>query len=212
MIIVIGLAGIFASSAQSFALLRRSKEMVAAREDLLCRLDSVRSLSYAQLCKSDYLKATLMPTGSSGDPSPFRVTTDGMKSFSETVTVYALGSQLFSDDTTRQNTIPDWSGEYASQVDTTAPGAPKTYKANSTDTGDWTQLITGALPYIQVTRVGTGSSAQVSVTSSGNLATGTNAANTAQVLVDISYTWTDSSNVSRTQVASVIVSKSGSLQ
>jgi Tfp pilus assembly protein PilV len=219
MIVVIGLAGLFASSAQSFALLRRSKEMVAAREDLLCRLDSIRALSYAQIAKSSYLTANLMESGTAGDPTPFRVTTDGMKNFSETVTVYGLGSQVFSNDTARQNATPDWTGQYASQLDTAAPGTPTTYLSNSTTKGDWTHQIAGALPYIQITRVGTGADAQVTVNSAGDLTLYPSSVAgvkelriVSQLLVDVAYTWTDSNNVSRTQVASMIVSKTGSLQ
>ena len=180
--------------------------MVAAREDILCRLDSIRTLSYSQVAKSTYLGSTLLVTGTSGDASPFGMTTGGMKDFTETITVYALGAQLFSDDTARQNATPDSTGEFASQLDTIAPAAPKTYKSNSTNQGDWTLQIANALPYIQVSRTGTGGNAQTSVVTSGDLST------YPQLRVDITYTWTDSNKLKRTQVGSTIVSRSGSLQ
>src|SRR5690349_7668225 len=67
MVIVIGFAGLFATSAQCYALLRRSKENVAVREDILCRLDAIRTLSYTQLAKSNYLNSTLLVSGTAGD-------------------------------------------------------------------------------------------------------------------------------------------------
>ena len=208
MIVVIGLAGIFGISAQCFALLRRSKEVVAAREDILCRLDGIRILSYPQVAKSSYLSGTLLASGTAGDASPYGTTTDGMKNFTETITVYALGWQLFSSDATRINATPDSSLEYASQLDSVAPAAPKTYKSNSTTRGDWTLQVAGALPYLQVQRVGTGASAYTTVVNAGN---GGDLTSYPQLRVDIAYTWTDSNNVSRTQVGSTIVSRSGSL-
>jgi len=209
MIVIIGLAGLFASSAQSFALLRRSKEVVAGRQDLLSRLDGVRALSYAQIAKSSYLSTKLMQSGVSGDPSPFGTTTSGMKNFTETITVYGLGALIFSDDAARQATTPDWADQYASQVSEAAPAQPKTYKSNSTTRGDWTLQVAGALPYFQITRVGTGAGATTTVVTPGDLTTD---ARISQLLVDVSYTWTDSNNVSRTQVGSIIVPQSGSLQ
>jgi len=206
MVIVIGLAGLFATSAQCYALLRRSKETVAVREDILCRLDAIRTLSYSQLAKSTYLSSTLLAPGSAGDANPFGMTTAGMKNFTETITVYALGSQLFSNDAARNQATPDSTGEYGSQMDSAAPNAPKTYVSNSTTTGDWTRQITNALPYIKVTRVRTGATAQTSVISGGDVSP------YPMLRVDLTYTWTDSNNVARTQVASTIVSRSGSLQ
>ncbi len=206
MVIVIGLAGMFTTSAQCFSLLRRSKEIVAVREDILCRLDAIRTLSYSQVAKSSYVGSTLLASGSSGDASPFGMTTSGMRNFTETVTVYALGEHLFSDDAARLATTPDGEGEFASQLDPVAPAAPKTYKANSTTQGDWTLQIAKALPYIKVTRVGTGANAQVTVVKADDLSA------YPQLRVDIAYSWSDSNNKTRTQVASSIVSKSGSLQ
>jgi hypothetical protein len=206
MVILIGLAGLFATSAQGYALLRRSKEFVAAREDILCRLDAIRTLSYSQLGKSSYLSSTLMVRGTSGDASPFATTTDGMNNFTETITVYALGAQLFTDDTARQNATPDSTGEFASQLDTVAPDAPKTYLSNSTTKGDWTLQIANALPSIKVTRAGTGAYAQTTVVTAGDLTS------YPLLRVDVTYTWTDSNQVTRTQVASTLISKTGSLQ
>lgn len=205
MVVVIGLAGVFSTSAQSYTLLRRSKEFVAARECILSRLDTIRTLSYAQTAKSSYLSATLMPTGSSDDATPFGSTTDGMKNFTETVTVYALGLQLFSSDADRNNATPDTVGEFASQLDSMAPAAPATYKSSSTSMGAWTLQVANALPFIKVTRVGTGANAVTAVVTSGDLTA------YAQLRVDVTYTWTDSKNVTRSQVGSTIVSKSGTL-
>jgi hypothetical protein len=209
MIVIIGLAGLFASSAQSFALLRRSKEVTAVRQDLLSRLDGVRALSYAQLAKSDYVSTKLMPAGAAGDPTPFGMTNTGLKNFSETITVYGLGALVFSDDATRQATTPDWAGQYASQVSASAPAQPKTYRSGSVALGDWTLQVAGAMPYFQVTRTGFGTGATTTVVTPGDLTTD---ARVSQLLVDISYTWTDSNNVSRTQVAILIVPRNGSLQ
>jgi type II secretory pathway pseudopilin PulG len=211
MIILIGLAGLFATSAQSFTLLRRSKETVAIRECLMTRLDTVRALSFAEVAKSSYMSQNqnVMAAGTSGDPNPFGVTITGIQGFTETVTVYALGAQLFSSDAQRQNATPDYQDEVASQVDTIAPAAPTTYKANSASKGDWTQQVAGALPYYQITRVGSGASATVTVdnaTSTGDLTA------YPSVRVDVTYTWTDSSKVTRTQVGCIIVSRNGSLQ
>ena len=208
-VVLIGLAGLFASSAQSFALLRRSKEVVAIRQDVLARIDGVRALSYAQLARSNYISTTLMPSGTAGDPSPFGMTTNGMKNFTETITVYGLGALIFADDASRQSTTPDWPGEYGSQFSDPAPAQPKTYRANSIAPGDWTLQVAGALPYTQVTRSGTGASATTTVVTAGDLTTDSRI---SQLRVDITYTWTDSNNVSRTQVGSIIVPQSGSLQ
>jgi type II secretory pathway pseudopilin PulG len=209
MVILIGLAGLFASSAQSFALLRRSKEIVAVRDDLLARLDGVRALSYAQVARSDSLRDKLMPTGAGGDPTPFGMTTSGMRNFTETITVYGLGSQLFFSDAARQAATPDWKDEYASQISDPAPAQPKTYKANSTAQGDWTEQVANTLPYIQLTRTGYGAAAATTVVTPGDLTADTRI---VQLLVDVVYTWTDSNNVARTQVAILIVAKNGSLQ
>ena len=133
------------------------------------------------------------------------MTTQGMKNFAESVTVYALGSQLFSNDAARNNATPDTIGQYASQLNSIAPAAPITYKSTSTTKGAWTLQIAGALPYFKVTRVGTGGGAVTTVVTSGNLTSYT------QLRVDVTYTWTDSNNVTRTQVGSTIVSKAGSL-
>jgi len=206
MVIVIGLAGLFATSAQCYSLLRRSKEVVAVREDILCRLDAIRTLSYSQLSKSTYLSSTLLAPGPAGDANPFGTATAGMKNFTETITVYALGSQLFSNEAARNQATPDSAGEYASQMDSVAPDAPKTYVSNSTSTGDWTRQIANALPYIKVSRVGTGATAQTSVICAGDVSA------YPMLRVDLTYTWTDSNNVARTQVGSTIVSRSGSLQ
>ncbi len=206
MVVVIGLAGLFATGGRCFSLLRRSKEIVAVREDLLCRLDAIRTLSYAQIAKSTYLNGTLMATGASGDASPFGMTTDGMKPLTETITIYALGSQLFSDDVSRLHATPDSIGEYASQIDSVAPDAPKTYRSNSLTAGDWTRQIVNSLPYIKIVRTGTGANAQTTVVNGGDLTS------YPQLRVDLTYTWTDSNNITRTQVGSTIISRSGSLQ
>jgi prepilin-type N-terminal cleavage/methylation domain-containing protein len=217
-IIVVGLAGLYATSAQSYTLLRRSKEIVSVREAILCRLDAIRTLSYAELTQATYLSGTLMAPGTAGDATPFGVTTTGNKNFTETLTVYALGSQLFSSDADRQQATPDpvsttngqnstTGGEYASQLDAPAPQPPKTYISNSTAKGDWTQLVAGALPYIQVNRSGTGATAHTSVVHDGGLLS-----IYPQLRVDVAFSWTDANNITRTQVASTIVSKSGSLQ
>jgi hypothetical protein len=147
-----------------------------------------------------------MATGTSGDATPFGMTTNGMKNFTETLTVYALGSQLFSDDASRLNATPDSVGEYASQIDSVAPDAPKTYVSNSVTAGDWTRQIVNSLPYIKIVRTGTGGSAQVDVVNSGDLTP------YPQLRVDITYTWTDTNNLTRTQIGSTIISRSGSLQ
>lgn len=205
MVTVIGLAGLFSTSAQCYALLRRAKEIVAVREDILCRLDAIRTLSYSELGKSSYVASTLMASGNLGDATPFGMTTQGMKNFAESVTVYALGSQLFSDAAARNNATPDTIGQYASQLDSIAPAAPLTYKSTSTTMGAWTLQIVGALPYFKVTRVGTGGDAVTTVVTSGDLTS------YAELRVDVTYSWTDSNNVTRTQVGSTIVSKAGSL-
>lgn len=211
MVVMIGLAGLFATAAQSFRLLRRSKEVVAVRECLLTRLDSIRALSFAQVSKSSSMTSSttnLMVTGALGDPNPFAGTTSGMKNFTETITAYALGSQIFSSDTQRQNATPDYTGQFASQVDTLAPNPPKTYQANSTTPGlaTWVPQPTDTLTHYQITRVGTGANAQVTVNAAADLSTA------AALRVDVTYTWTDSSNVTRSQVGSVLVAKYGSLQ
>ena len=205
MVTVIGLAGLFSMSAQCYSLLRRAKEIVALREDVLCRLDAIRTLSYSELAKSSYLSSTLLVSGVSGDATPFGMTTQGMNNFTETITIYALGSQVFSNDSDRNNATPVISGEYGSQINSIAPAAPKTYKSSSTAKGAWTLQIAGALPFIKVTRVGTGASAITTVVTGGNLTA------YPQLRVDVTYTWKDSNNVTRTQIGSTIVSKSGSL-
>jgi hypothetical protein len=206
MVVVIGLAGLFATSGRCFSLLRRSKEIVAVREDILCRLDAIRTLSYSQIAKSSYVGGTLMASGTSGDATPFGMTTDGMKNFTESLTIYALGSQVFSDDASRLNATPDSVGEYASQIDSVAPDVPKTYMSNSLTAGDWTRQIVNALPYIKIVRTGTGANAQVNVINGGDLTA------YPQLRVDLTYTWTDANNLTRTQVGSTIISRSGSLQ
>ncbi len=205
-VLVVGLAGVFSSGAQSFALLRRAREMVAAREDILSRLDTIYTLSYSQLSKSSYLSTTTLVSGVSGDANPFGTTTAGMINFTETVTVYALGSHLFSSDTDRDDATPESAGEYGSQIDAIAPAAPKTYKATSTSTGAWSlQTGSNVLPYIKITRAGTGSTATTTVNKAGDLSS------YSQLRVDVVYTWTDSNNVSRTQIGTAIVSNSGNL-
>ncbi len=205
MVTVIGLSGLFATSAQCYSLLRRAKELVAIREDILCRLDAVRTLSYSELGKSGYLSGTLMVSGTSGDATPFGMTTQGMKNFTETLTVYALGEQVFSSDAARNATTPDIVGQYASQIDSIAPAAPKTYKSTSTAMGAWTLQIGNALPYLKIVRVGTGAGAVTTVPMGGDLST------YSQLRVDVTYTWKDSNNVTRTQIGSTIVSQAGSL-
>lgn len=205
MVTVIGLAGLFATSAQCYSLLRRAKEIVAVREDILCRLDTIRTLSYSELAKSSYLSSTLMVSGTAGDATPFGMTTSGMKNFTEKLTVYALGKQLFSNAAALSNATPDVIGEFASQIDTVAPAAPKTYRSTSLTKGAWTLQVANALPYIQVNRVGTGANAVTTIVTAGDLTS------YAQLRVDVTFTWTDSNNVTRTQVGSTIVSNSGSL-
>ena len=202
MVIVIGLAGLFSTSAQFYTTLRKAKEMVAAREDILSRLDTIRTLSY-----KNFSSATKLAAAVSGDASPFSmITTAGMKNFTETITVYALGEQLFSNDSDLNNATPDSSGEYASQIDSIAPAAPKTYISTSTAKGAWSLQSAGnSLPSIKVIRVGTGSGATTTPGTSGDLTS------YPQLRVDVTDTWSGSNNVSRTQVASTIVSKSGSL-
>ncbi len=208
MVIVIGMAGLFTTGAQSFRLLRRSKEVVAVRECLLTRLDSIRALSFAQVSKSSSMTGStnLMVTGAIGDPNPFGATTSGMKNFTETITVYALGSQIFSSNAQRLNATPDYKGEYASQVDTAAPSPPNTYLSNSTTPGDWALQDPSTLPHYQITRVGIGTNAHVTVDTAADLTTA------PALRVDVTYTWTDSSNIIRTQVGTMIVAKFGSLQ
>ena len=216
MIVVIGLAGLFGTSARSFTLLRRSKEIVAVRECVLTRIDSIRALSFAQVARSASLTAQgtgLLVSGTAGDPNPFTGTIAGMKNFTETVTVYALGEQLFSSDAQRAAATPAYPGQVASQLDSVAPNAPKTYQSNSGNQGDWTQQVANSLPYYQVTRVGTGASAQITINNSAN----TNPApgdlsKYPALCVDIVYTWTDSSNVTRSQVGTMILARNGSLQ
>jgi hypothetical protein len=129
-----------------------------------------------------------------------------------------LGWQLFSSDADRNNATPDAKPPttsptptdllgvgFGSQLDSVAPAAPKTYKANSTTAGDWTLQVAGALPYIQVKRVGTGANAITTVVQSGDL-TGY-----PQFRVDVVYTWTDSNNLTRAQVGSTIMSRTGTL-
>jgi hypothetical protein len=207
-IIALGLGALYMSSAQSFALLRRAKEIVAAREVILSRIDDLRALSYAQLANSSYVSANAMQSGAAGDASPFGSTTNGMRNFKETVTVYALGSQVFSNDSARINATPDSAQEYASQVDSVAPAAPKTYKSNSTTAGDWTLQVANALPSYTIIRTGTGTNAALSVTTAGTGSVGA----WPQLRLDVNLTWTDSNNVARSQVASTIVSNPGSLQ
>jgi len=215
MIVVIGLAGLFGTSARSFTLLRRSKEIVAVRECVLTRVDSLRALSFAQVAKSANLTGTgdLIISGTAGDPNPFTGTIAGMKNFTETITVYALGEQLFSNDAQRQAATPDYSGQVASQLDSVAPNPPITYQAASATKGGWTLQVANALPYFQITRVGTGASATVTVNNSAN----TNPApgdlsKYPALCVDIVYSWTDASNITRTQVGTMILARNGSLQ
>jgi len=230
MIVVIGLAGLFASGAQSFRLLRRSKEVVAVRECLLTRIDSIRALSFTEVARpippplpanvpantpvnSGSLSTKLLITGSDGDPNPFGGTVTGMKNFTETVTVYALGAQIFSSDAQRQNAVPDYKNELVSQVDTSAPAAPKTYLSNSTTAGDWTLQVANALPYYQITRVGIGASAQVTVDTTGcanSLPNANDLSAYPALRVDVTFTWTDSSNITRTQVGTMIMARNGS--
>jgi hypothetical protein len=227
MIVVIGLSGLFASGAQSYRLLRRAKEEVAVRECLLTRLDSIRALSFTEVARpvppssssstlsnTGSLSTNLIVTGDAGDPNPFGGVLSGVKNFKETVTVYALGAQLFSSDSQRSAATPDYATELGSQVDPIAPAAPKTYLANSTKTGDWTLQVAGALPYFTITRVGTGANAQVTVdTSTSSNFTPSNDLSVYPALrVDVTYSWTDSSNNTRTQVGSMIVARNGSLQ
>jgi hypothetical protein len=205
-VIVIGLGGLFATSAHCYTMLRRSKEIVAVRENMLSRLDALRTLSYSQLAKSSYLSPTFIPAGAAGDATPFGPTTQGLYNLKETITIYALGSHLFSSDADRSNATPDKADEFASQIDQVAPAAPLTFKAASTTKGDWTRQVANALPYIQLTRTGSGAGSTVLVNTSGDLTT------YAQLCVDVAYTWTDSKGVGRTQVGSTIISKSGSLR
>jgi type II secretory pathway pseudopilin PulG len=215
LIILVGLAGLYTTAGQSFALLRRAKELVAAREDILARLDSLRVLSYSELTQSSYVSANVMQTGTAGDATPFGMTTYGMKNFKETLTVYALGWQVFSNDSARINATPDWGpsgtgvpGEYASEITNPAPAAPATYQSNSAVRGDWTLQVANALPSYTITRTGTGSSAVVATTSSTST---TPMASCPQLRVDLTYSWTDSNNVARSQTASMIYSKSSTL-
>jgi hypothetical protein len=224
MIVVMGLAGLFGTSARSFTLLRRSKEIVAVRESLLSRLDAIRALSFTEVARavpisgsststaptSGSLTTNLITSGTGGDPNPFGTTLLAMKNFTETVTVYALGAQLFSNDAQRNNATPDYKDEYATQLDVAAPAPPTTYKASSTGKGAWVQQVANALPYYKVIRSGTGSAASVSIdygtSGNGDLSA------YPQLRVDVTYTWTDSNNNTRTQVGSMIVGRNGSLQ
>lgn len=230
MVILIGLGGLFGTSARSFTLLRRSKEVVAVRESLLTRLDAIRALSFTEVARSTPPSGSTSGTGSlstnlltsgtdpKGDPTPFGVTLDGIKDFTETVTVYALGAQLFSNDAQRNSATPDYKDEYASQFDDPAPAPPTTYKASSTAQGAWVKQVAGALPYFQIIRVGTSSTKNASgkivgaavtvdaATSGGDLSA------YPQLRVDVVYTWTDSKNITRTQVGCTLVSRNGSLQ
>ena len=228
MIILIGLAGLFGTSARSFTLLRRSKEVVAVRESLLTRLDAIRALSFTEVARSKppsgstsgtgSLSTNLLVSGTAGDPTPFGVTLSGIKNFSETVTVYALGAQLFSGDAQRNSATPDYKDEYASQFDDPAPAAPTTYKSSSTSQGGWVKQVAGALPYFQITRVGTGSTKDASGQTVGATVTIDNATSGGdlsafpQLRVDVVYTWTDANNITRSQVGCTLVSRNGSLQ
>lgn len=219
MIILIGLGGLFGTSARSFTLLRRSKEVVAVRESLLTRLDGIRALSFTEVARSQpptgstsgtgSLTTNLLTSNAAGDPTPFGVTLSGIKNFTEIVTVYALGAQLFSNDAQRNSATPDYKDEYASQFDDPAPAAPTTYKASSTTAGAWVKQVAGALPYFQITRVGTGATATVTV---DNATSGGDLSGYPQLRVDVAYTWTDSKNITRTQVGCILVSRNGSLQ
>lgn len=220
MVLLIGLAGLFGTSARSYSLLRRSKEVVAVRESLLTRLDGVRALSFTEVARATppsgstsqtgSLSTNLLTANAAGDPTPFSVTLGGLKNFKETVTVYALGAQLFSSDAQRNAATPDYKDEYASQFDSAAPAAPTTYKASSTAQGAWVPQVAGALPYYTITRTGTGATAAVTVDNG----TSTNGDLSAypQLRVDVVYTWTDSNNITRTQVGCTLVSRNGSLQ
>ena len=219
-IILIGLAGLYTTAGQSYVLLRRAKELVAAREDILSRLDSLRVISYNELAQYSYVSANVMQTGGAGDATPFGMTTVGMKNFKETLTVYGLGWQVFSNDAARNNATPDFGpnattqapGEFASEINAIAPAAPATYMSNSTTQGDWTVQVANALPYYTITRTGTGSGAVVTVTNwsstSQNVPT---LPNCPQLRVDITYSWSDSNGVSRSQVGSMIFTKMSSL-
>lgn len=226
MIILIGLGGLFGTSARSFTLLRRSKEVVAIRECLLTRLDGIRALSFAEVARpapptstttststattqTGSLSTNLLLAGTAGDPTPFGVTLSGVKNLKETVTVYALGAQLFSNDAQRNNATPDYADEIASQFDDPAPAPPTTYKANSTTKGDWTKQVAGALHYYQITRTGSGAAATITIdkgTSNGDLS------DAPLLRVDVAFTWQDSNKITRTQVGSTLVSRNGSLQ
>jgi hypothetical protein len=231
MVLLIGMAGLFGTSARSYGLLRRSKEVVAVRESLLTRLDGIRALSFAEVARSSVTATTtttttttqtgsltgnLITANVAGDPTPFGVTLTALKDFKETVTVYALGAQLFSSDAQRNVATPDYKDEYASQFDDAAPAAPTTYKASSTAVGAWVKQVGGALPYYTVTRVGTGSTSTVTIDNTYAPATTTRSAGDLGdyplLRVDVVYTWTDSNNNTRTQVGSTLVSRNGSLQ
>ena len=211
-IILIGLAGLYTTAGQSYVLLRRAKELVAAREDILSRLDSLRVISYNELAQSSYVSANVMQTGGAGDATPFGMTTVGMKNFKETLTVYGLGWQVFSSDAARTNATPDTASEYATEINTSAPAAPATYLSNSTTQGDWTLQVANALPSYTITRTGTGSGAVVTVTdNSPSSLTIPKLPNCPQLRVDITYTWSDSNGVVRSQVGSMIFTKMSSL-
>ncbi|EDY21783.1 hypothetical protein CfE428DRAFT_1029 [Chthoniobacter flavus Ellin428] len=219
-VIVIGLAGLFTTAAQSFRLLRRSKELVTVRECMLTRIDSIRALSFTEVARPVLPAGSTTASGSlstsvmNTDPNSFGGSLTAMKNFKETVNVYALGGQIFSNDTQRQSATPDYQYEYASQIDSAAPAAPKTYKSNSQTPGDWTLQVANALPYYQITRVGIGASAVVTVDTTGcaNTLSPNDLSGYPALLIDITYSWTDSSNITRTQVGSMIQSKNGSLQ
>ena len=231
MVLLIGMAGLFGTSARSYSLLRRSKEVVAVRESLLTRLDGVRALSFAEVARSipptttsgssttqtGSLSTKLLTADAAGDPTPFGVTLTSHKSLTETVTVYALGTQLFSSDAQRNAATPDYKDVYASQFDSPAPAPPTTYKASSDNVGAWVQQVAGALPYYTITRVGTGSTSKVTIDNTnatvakGAIGTG-DLSNFPLLRVDVVFTWTDSNNVTRTQVGSTLVSRNGSLQ
>lgn len=223
MVVLIGTAGLFATGAQSFRLLRRSKETVTVRECILTRLDSIRALSYTEVARpippststgSDTgpMSTKLIAVGAAFDPNPYGGATSAMKNFKETVSVYALGPQIFSSDAQRLSTTPDYPNEYASQLDTPAPSAPKTYISNTS--GQWVPAVTNPppLPYYQISRVGSGASAQITVDTTGCATYSNDLSSFPALRVDVLYTWTDSSNNPRTLVGTTILARNGSFK
>ena len=217
LLVAMALAAIFTANSEIFYLLKRSQETVAARQYIQSRLDAIKGLGYAQICRSSYFVNTLLASGTGGDALPnagIVMHSLSKGSITETIAVYAMGAQVFDDHAT---SIPIGLGTVGSEAypaihpaaDGTTLTTPVSYISTSLDAGAWDSYAF-TTPAIMVTRTSFGSVATVLATLPGDLTT--NSWPPALVRIDVKLAWTGASGSIRTAMTSMLFSQSPSLQ